>query len=392
MAIKKASSTLLLSLVAVLTPTAAHGISPSRAHAGYEVRDLGTLGGTLSGPIDLNSHGAVVGVSFNPGDTALRGFVWRRGVMTDIGDLGGPQAAVDSINAAGQVGGWGDLAKHAPPSLFNTTSLFCNPPMVAGQPAVVCHALLWNNGKLTDLGTLGGANSSAENHGINDRGQVVGVAETATTDPTGIAGSPKFHAFVWQRRAGDHGGRGRMTDLGTLHHDPDSIATGINNHGQVIGISIADGASFNGDNGAGVTWTGRKVTPLGTLGGTHSVPIAINDRGQIVGESALPGDHTGHATLWEHAKVIDLGALPGDVFSEATDITERGVIVGYSCSPTRCRATRWDSHGISDLNSRHSANAGWQLNDAQAINGRGKIVGDGQHNGLPHAFLLTPRP
>src|SRR5664279_4580102 len=140
MTITKASSTPLLALaiVAVVTPAAAHGVSPRPAHAGYEVRDLGTLGGTLSGPTDLNSHGAVVGVSSNPGDTALRGFVWRHGVMTDIGDFGGPQAAAASINSAGQVAGWGDLATAAPPSIFNTTSLFCNPPMVAAQPAVVC--------------------------------------------------------------------------------------------------------------------------------------------------------------------------------------------------------------------------------------------------------------
>jgi probable HAF family extracellular repeat protein len=353
------------------------------------VADLGTLGGFLSSPLDVNSRGTAVGVSFNTGDTALRGFVWTHGRMTDIGDLGGPQAAAASINAAGQVGGWGDVDQPAPPSIFNTTSLFCNPPMVDGQSAVVCHALLWEHGKLTDLGTLGGLNSAAQNRGINDRGQVVGQAETTAVDPT--SGSPQFHAFVWQRRPGVHTGRGHMTDLGTVNGDPDSVAVGINNHGVIIGISIADGSTFNFENGMGVVWRDGRAIPLPTLGGTHSAPTALNDRGQIVGESSLPGDETGHATLWEGGSVIDLGVLPGDVFSAATDITERGVIVGVSCSTTICRATRWDANGIADLNAVLPSNAGWHLDDAQAINGQGQIVGDGEHNGLPHAYLLSPR-
>src|SRR5262249_47962016 len=42
------------------------------------------------------------------------------------------------------------------------------------------HAFLWHNGVMTDLGTLGGANSVA--YGINDADQVVGWSETAAVD------------------------------------------------------------------------------------------------------------------------------------------------------------------------------------------------------------------
>jgi probable HAF family extracellular repeat protein len=369
--------------------TASAGASRSADQGPYGIADLGTLGGSLSAPIDINNRGDVVGVSFTAGDTALRGFVWKRGTMTDVGDLGGPQAAAASINKAGWVGGWADLRRAAPPSIFNTTSLFCNPPMEPDQAAVACRATVWRDGHLLDLGTLGGLNSAAENRGINNQGQVVGVAETATIDPTGTDGALEFHGFRWApcRCTGRSGGT--MINLGTLGDDPDSVATGINASGQVIGISVHDGSTFDGDNGTAVTWKHEHAQALGTLGGTYSLASAINDHGQIVGESALAGDQTGHATLWQHGDVIDLGTLPGDVFSEATDINAHGIIVGYSCSTTECKAVLWHNATITDLNTEVPDRAGWQLTDAQAVNSIGHVVGDGLHRDLPHAFLLT---
>ncbi len=129
---------------------------------------------------------------------------------------------------------------------------------------------------------------------------------------------------------------------------------------------------------------------MGTLGGDHSAPAAINNRGQIVGHSSLSGNSTSHATMWYRGRIVDLGTLPGDVFSGALDITDQGQIAGVSCSSTRCRAATWTEHEVTDLNTQISEASRWQPGDAQAGNAGGQITGDGAHNDLPHAYLLMP--
>ena len=51
-----------------------------------------------------------------------------------------------------------------------------------------------------------------------------------------LCGNAKFHAFLWTRETG-------MQDLGTVGSDPNSIAIGINDAGQIVGSSID--AKFN---------------------------------------------------------------------------------------------------------------------------------------------------
>jgi probable HAF family extracellular repeat protein len=351
---------------------------------GARITDLGTLGGSFSAPLDINARGQVTGVSVDASETALLAFVWSRGRMTPLPGLGGPQTGGAGINDRGNIAGFGELTTLAPASIFNQTQLFCNPPMVNGQPAVVCRATLWRNGIPVDLGTLGGLNSTTSNRGINNRDQVVGAAETTQPDPTGIPGAPRFHAFVWQR--------GHMTDLGTLGSDPDSNASDINEHGQVVGVSIPDGASFNGRNSRAFLWQRGRIHALPGLGGTYSSATSINNRGDIVGAATLAGNTARHAVLWTHGRPTDLGTLPGDVSSEAVDLVGRDLIVGSSCGSRDagpCRATLWLNGRAIDLNTLIPAAAGWDLTDVQAVNERGQLVGGGSHNGEPHGFLMT---
>jgi probable HAF family extracellular repeat protein len=79
------------------------------------------------------------------------------------------------------------------------------------------HAFLWEDGTMTDLGTLGTGESYA--WAINNRGQITGYSDTS---------KGQTHAFLWEG--------GVMTDLGTLGGKY-SFAYAINDHGQVVGAS-----------------------------------------------------------------------------------------------------------------------------------------------------------
>src|SRR5437879_6615602 len=68
-----------------------------------------------------------------------------------------------------------------------------------------------------------------------------------------------------------------ITDLGDLGGGA-SIATSVNDRGQVAGASLLDSKTERG-----FIWQDDVMTEIGTLGGTHSVAYAINNRGQVVG-------------------------------------------------------------------------------------------------------------
>jgi probable HAF family extracellular repeat protein len=70
------------------------------------------------------------------------------------------------------------------------------------------------------------------------------------------------------------------------------------------------------------------ITDLGTLGGPYSYATAINDNGQIVGDS-INTVGANHGFLYSNGSITDLGTLGGEV-SVASDINNLGLIVGFS--------------------------------------------------------------
>ena len=199
------------------------------------------------------------------------------------------------------------------------------PPAVAYAGPIGSESSPEPHYQLIDLGTFGGPNSAEtqEFPYINDRGTVVGFADTATPDDTdeGFA----FHAFRWRN--------GVMTDLGTLPGGVNSVANVINNN------DVAVGSSENAAReGVAVKWTRNgRIVPLGSLGGGLGFATDINDRGQIVGlaANAIPDSHgwlgptQAHAFLWENGVMRDLGTL-GGADSGAFFINRRGQVAGAS--------------------------------------------------------------
>ena len=209
----------------------------------WQIFDLGTLeGGTTAGASAISDDGTVVGSGDTP--TGPHGFMWRNGVMTDIGPTVGQ---AQGVNDFGQVVGVGDPAAN--------------------------HAVLWSEtGGLTDLMVTGQASD------INGSGEVAGY----TVPPS----SPSSSAFLWTPQ------KGRRA-LGTLGGSV-SYANAIDRTGVIVGSS---------ENAAGerraFAWSKGKMLDLGLLPGyTGSVATAINDANKVVGISETGNAGEYRATVW----------------------------------------------------------------------------------------------
>ncbi len=142
------------------------------------------------------------------GDLTHHPFLWDRGVLTDLGTLGGTNGEAYWINDAAEIVGRADLTA--------TTNH---------------HAVLWKNGKITDLGVAAGWPCSTAID-INARGQVI-----IDTGICGVGGGP---GLLWENG-------GPSVDLNALVEPGSTITVGDVNYISDSGEIAVTGMLPNGD-------------------------------------------------------------------------------------------------------------------------------------------------
>lgn len=335
--------------------------------------DLGALPAVNnSGPLWVSDTGLVAGISQNgaidplTGSPEFRAVLWENGKIIDLGTLGGNESAAGGVNSHGLAAG---CATNATPDPFN---LGCfNTPQQS-------RAFLWRNGVIQDLGTLGGPDSAAGL--VNERGQVAGWALLDST-PNPTTGIPTQHPFLWEN--------GTMKDLGTIGGTAVFEINDLSNNGQLVGgMNVAGDQSYHP-----FLWDGQALRDLGTLGGTFGNANWLNEAGDVTGWATLENDQIAHAFLWQRGAMTDLGVVPGDQCSIAYNISSRDQVVGGSdnCLGNNQHAFVWENGSIADLNVLIPTGSDMQLTVAVGINEEGEIVAQGLlPDGDLHAALLIP--
>lgn len=281
-------------------------------HKGRKI-DIGTpgLGGPNSAAFGVNELGQAVGQAetwvsnaedfcgFNfygfPSSTACLPFFWQDGVIAKLPTLGGDNGFANSINNRGEVAGIAETAVTDPAS---------------GCPVNHFKPVIWENGAIRELPTYPG-DSDGVAAWINDNGEVAGASGICGSfNPNSGLYLVENHAMVWQN--------GRATDLGNL--GPNGIpgagnhACAINNRGQAVGHTTSEVSTV------AFLWSRETgMQGLGTLPGDFaSFALGINDGGEVVGQSIGPGFSTFRPFLWKRGMMYDLNTLvaanPGNLY------------------------------------------------------------------------------
>src|SRR5436190_2914699 len=218
------------------------------------------------------------------------------------------------------------------------------------------HAILWRNSALTDLGTLGGPNSSVTWNVKSTAGIIVGISQTADPQLLGESwSSAAFYStpnnvgyinlgFVWQNN--------QMRRLPPFPGGNNGFATGANNLGQVVGWAengvhdptccCADTPGHQVLQFLPAMWTLGPPDQIADLplipGDTSGAATATHDDGQIVGISGICDQAVGrrtakHAVLWENGGVTDIGNLGAQWWNTPTAINQHGDVVGFAGDP-----------------------------------------------------------
>lgn len=305
------------------------------------VLDLGTLGGpnsSIAWPVK-NTQGILVGIAqtarpdplgenwssafFYPGPNNTGfinlGFVWEHGQMRALPTLGGNHGFATGANNRGQAVGWAE----------NTcVDGTCVPPQVLQFRPVVWD--LKRGDRIQELPLLRGDTSGAAT-AINDEGQAVGISGICDQ---AIGRYTARHAVLWDN--------GRVIDLGNLGAGFWNTPTAINQRGDVVGFAGTPGDP-EGNILHAFIWTKKNgIKPLGALPGrvpqhVHSEAYGIYESRQVVGISCDADFADCRGFVWENGVMRDLNDLKqnsyGPRIEQAKDINDGGEITGRAVDP-----------------------------------------------------------
>jgi probable HAF family extracellular repeat protein len=249
-------------------------------------------------------------------------FFWQGGVMTPLPTLGGYNGTVGNINNRGQVAGIAENSTRDPACRVGVSVGGTGPQVLDFE------AVIWgpSQGEMRVLRPLPG-DTVGMALWINDNGEAVGASgRCGNTVLPPLAFGP--HAVLWEKDGSVH-------DLGNLGGTAVNIALAINNQGQAVGFSSLTDHSTPFFGTHAFLWTREtgKMRDLGTLpGDVVSGGQGINDRGEVVGLSFDP-DGNPRAFLWRNGVMSDLNDLvPAGsplFLLDAGGINSRGEITGF---------------------------------------------------------------